>query len=45
MLGFKNLFSATATLTGIELYHMLKKGRNMIKGTLLAWKQFYALAA
>ena len=44
-LGFKNFFSAAATLTGIELYHMLRKGQNMIKGTLPAWKQFYALAA
>jgi putative transposase len=45
MLGFKNFFSAAATLAGIELYHMLKKGQNMIKETLPVWKQFYALAA
>jgi putative transposase len=45
LLGFKNFFSAAATLAGIELYHMLKKGQNMIKETLPVWKQFYALAA
>lgn len=45
MLGFKSFKSfnsARATLAGIELWHMLKKGQN--KSSLPAWQQFYALA-
>jgi len=42
MLGFKSFRSARATLAGIELWHMLKKGQN--KSSLPAWAQFYALA-
>ena len=45
MLGFKSFHSAIATLTGIELYHMIRKGQNSLQGTLSSWKQFYALAA
>ena len=45
MLGFKSFMCAEATLVGIELYHMLRKGQNTIKGSLSAWEQFYALAA
>ncbi len=45
MLGFKNFFSAAATLVGIELYHMIRKGQCIFEKTLPAWKQFYALAA
>ena len=44
MLGFKRFVCAVATLTGIELYHMIRKGQNVINTTLRAWKQFYALA-
>jgi putative transposase len=44
MLGFKNFFSAAATLAGIELCHVLRKGQNRLARTLPAWKQFYALA-
>jgi len=43
MLGFKSFWSARATLAGIELWRMLKKGQN--KSSLPAWEQFYALAA
>ena len=43
MLGFKSFWSARATLAGIELWRMLKKGQN--KNSLPAWEQFYALAA
>jgi putative transposase len=43
MLGFKSFWSAPATLAGIELWRMLKKGQN--KSSLPAWEQFYALAA
>ena len=42
MLGFKSFWSARATLAGIELWRMLKKGQN--KSPLPAWEQFYALA-
>ena len=44
MLGFKSFSCAAATLAGIELYHMIRKGQNAVNGTLPAWKQFYALA-
>jgi len=43
MLGFKSFWSARATLAGIELWRMLKKGQN--KSSLPAWAQFYELAA
>jgi transposase-like protein len=42
MLGFKSFWSARATLAGIELWRMLKKGQN--RSALPAWKQFYELA-
>jgi transposase-like protein len=42
MLGFKSFWSARATLAGIELWRMLKKGQS--KRPLPAWEQFYALA-
>lgn len=42
MLGFKNFACAAATLAGIELYHMIRKGQNALEGTLASWKQFYA---
>jgi putative transposase len=45
MLGFKSFICAAATLAGIELYHMIRKGQNILKGTASSWKQFYALAA
>jgi putative transposase len=45
MLGFKSFICATATLAGIELWHMIGKGQNILLGTLSSWKQFYALAA
>jgi transposase-like protein len=43
MLGFKSFRSPQATLAGIELWRMLKKGQS--KSSLPAWEQFYALAA
>ncbi len=45
MLGFKNFMCAEATLAGIELYHMLRKGQNKFKGSLAVWQQLYELAA
>ena len=45
MLGFKNFVCANATLAGIELYHMLRKGQHLFQDVLPAWEQFYALAA
>jgi len=43
MLGFKSFWSARATLAGIEVWRMLKKGQ--YKSSLPAWQQFYSLAA
>ncbi|AIK95660.1 IS6 family transposase [Candidatus Odyssella acanthamoebae] len=45
MLGFKSFVCATATLAGIELYRMIKKGQNFLEGTFSSWQQFYALSA
>ena len=45
MLGFKSFVCAAATLEGIELYNMIRKGQNILHGTLPSWKQFYVLAA
>ena len=42
MLGFKSFWSARATLAGIEVWRMLKKGQN--KSSQPAWQQFYGLA-
>ena len=42
MLGFKSFWSARATLAGIELWRMLKKGQN--KSSLPVCEQLYALA-
>lgn len=45
MMRFKAFHSADATLTGIELYRMLKKGQHIAAGSSTAFEQFYALAA
>ena len=42
--GFKSFTSAAATLSGIELHHMLRKGQHQ-KTDLPVFKQFYSLAA
>ena len=44
-LGFKSFASAEATIAGIELHRMLKKGQLENAGDTSAWKQFYSLAA
>ncbi len=43
MLGFKSFASAEATLAGIELHHIIRKGQLDLEGTS-AFEQFYALA-
>jgi hypothetical protein len=43
MMGFNSVVGATATLKGIKLAHMLKKGQSATHSTLPAWKQFYAI--
>ncbi len=43
MLGFKSFWSARATLAGIDVWRMLKKGQ--YKSSLPSWQQFYSLAA
>ncbi len=42
---FKSFRSAAATLAGVELMHMIRKGRLQTTGKLRPAKQFYALAA
>jgi transposase-like protein len=44
-LGFKSFRSATATLSGIELMHMIRKGQLQTTGELRPAQQFYSLAA
>lgn len=44
MMGFKSFRSAEATLAGVELCHMLRKGQH-VDGEKTAFEQFYALAA
>jgi hypothetical protein len=45
MMGFKSFHSAGATIAGIELYHMLKKGQHADAQYSTAFKQFYTLVA
>ena len=45
MMGFKNFNSAEATLAGIELCRMLKKGQHVNAKNAAAFEQFSALAA
>jgi putative transposase len=44
-LGFKLFRSAAATLSGIELMHMIRKGQLQTTGKLRPAQQFYSLAA
>jgi putative transposase len=44
MMGFKSFWSAAATLAGIELMHMIRKGQMKTMGRLRPAQQFYALA-
>ena len=44
-LGFKSFAAAEATIAGIELHRMLKKGQMENMGEIPAWKQFYEIAA
>jgi transposase-like protein len=44
MLGFKSFRSAAATLAGIELMHMIRKGQLRMTGKLRPAQQFYSLA-
>jgi putative transposase len=45
MMGFKAFNSAEATLSGIELCRILKKGQHVNAKNSAAFEQFYALAA
>lgn len=45
MLGFKAFHSAEATLAGVELCRMLKKGQHVGAKNTAVFEQFYALAA
>ncbi len=44
-LRFKSFEAADATIAGIELHRMLKKGQLESAEKLSAWQQFYKLAA
>jgi transposase-like protein len=44
MLGFKSFRSAAATIAGIELMHMIRKGQLRATRKLRPAQQFYALA-
>jgi len=44
MKGFKAFQSADATLVGIELHHMLKKGQHTQSANQAIFEQFYGLA-
>ena len=44
MLGFKSFRSAVATLAGIELTHMIRKGQLPTTSELRPAQQFYSLA-
>ena len=45
MKGFKAFHSADATLSGIELHHMLRKSQHKEYGNQTIFEQFYGLAA
>jgi putative transposase len=45
MMGFKSFASAKATIAGIELHHMLKKGQHKNADNQFVFQQFYGLAA
>lgn len=45
MLGFKTFDTAKATLAGIKLHHMLRKGQHQQAANRTLCEQFYALAA
>lgn len=45
MRGFKAFQSAEATLSGIELHHMLRKNQHTQSSNMTIFKQFYGLAA
>jgi putative transposase len=44
MLGFKSFWSAAVTLAGVELMHVIRKGRLLLRGQLCSAQQFYSLA-
>lgn len=41
MMGFKTFRTASATIAGIELHHMLKKGQHINSANLPVFEQFY----
>jgi transposase-like protein len=44
MMGFKSFWSAVATVAGIELMHMIRKGQLKAAGRLCPAQQVYSLA-
>jgi transposase-like protein len=43
MLGFKSSWSATLTLAGVELMHMIRKGQLPLTGELCPARRLYSL--
>ena len=44
-MGFESYQTASATLAGIELWRMIKKGQKKWRGNTSPAEQFYGLAA
>jgi len=44
MMGFKAFRSANATLLGIELHHMLRKGQHKNSANMTVFEHGYSLA-
>ena len=42
--GFKSFVAAEATLAGVELHHMLRKGQYAGAANMAVYEQFYTLA-
>ena len=45
MMGFKEFHAAAATIAGIELHRMLRKGQHLQAANMTIFEQFYSLAA
>ncbi|MBL4815586.1 MAG: DDE-type integrase/transposase/recombinase, partial [Shewanella sp.] len=43
-LGFKSVSGAEATIAGVELWQMLRRGQMVGAGKMTLWEQFYSLA-
>jgi len=44
-LGFKSIEGAEASIAGVELWQMLRKGQMKNAGDMTVWEQFYSQAS